>query len=266
MNMYFQAAFKRIRDAFYSISCHTQVRTNQNTGLIRLIACLTMLVDHAGKMLFPQHPEMRLIGRLAFPLFAYGIAVGAVYTKNPEKYLTRVVLLAIISQPLYAIGLAHENRAMYAISFFDRPLAACWQFYINSWQKPSILLSLSLGLMIMLCLRKKNYILAFGVYLLCFRASNALDYGIHGIHLMLLFYLLCEHPIACFAATFSFMTWWALQGIGYTFFGQSFNMRVYSLPAIVLACLPMKRRIHLPKSFIYGFYPAHLIALILLCK
>ena len=266
MNTFFSSINLRLRDALSSIISPTQVRTNQDTGLIRLIACLTMLIDHAGKMLFPQHPEMRLIGRLAFPLFTYGIAVGAVYTKNPEKYLTRVVLLAIISQPLYAVALGHENRAMYAIPFFDRPFAACWQFYINSWQKPSILLSLSLGLVILLCLRKKNFVLALGVYLLCFRMNNVLDYGIHGIHLMLLFYLLCEHPIVCLAATFSFMTWWALQGIGYTFFGQSFNMRVYSLPAIVLACLPMKRRIHLPKSFIYGFYPAHLVALILLCK
>ena len=120
--------------------------------------------------------------------------------------------------------------------------------------------------MILLCLRKRNFILAFGVYLLCCRASAQLDYGIHGIHLMLLFYLLCEHPVACLGATFSFMTWWALQGSGYTFFGQSFGMRVYSLPAIVFACIPMKRHVRLPKWFIYGFYPAHLIALIVLCK
>ena len=260
------AAMLRVRNALVSLSCPAKVRTNQDTGRIRLIACICMFIDHAGKMLFPHLPVMRLIGRLAFPLFAYGIAVGAVYTRNPEKYLTRVVLLALVSQPLYAVGLAHENRAMYAVSFFDNPLSSCWQFYMNSWQTPSILFALSLGLLIMLCLRRKNYVLALAVYILCCRASAKLDYGIHGIHLMLLFYMLCEHPIACFAATFSFMAWWSLQGSGYTFFGQTFGMRVYSLPAIVLACLPMKRRIRLPKWFIYGFYPAHLVALILLCK
>lgn len=256
----------RLRNVFYSLTCPAQVRTNQDTGFIRLIACICMFIDHAGKMLFPEYPIMRLIGRLAFPLFAYGVAVGAVYSKQPEKYLTRVVLLALVSQPLYAVGLAHENRAMYAIPFFQNPLGACWQFYINSWQKPSILFALSLGLLILLCLRRKNYILAFGIYILCSRASAYLDYGIHGIHLTLLFYLLCEHPAACFAAVFSFMTWWSLQGSGYTFFGQTFGMRVFSLPAVALACLPMKRRIRLPKWFIYGFYPAHLALLILLCK
>lgn len=261
-----RSAALHARDAFASLLCPTQVRTNQDTGLIRLIACICMFIDHAGKMLFPQCPVMRLIGRLAFPLFAYGIAVGAVYTRSPEKYLTRVVLLALISQPLYAVGLAHENQAMYAIPFSKNPLGACWQFYLNSWQKPSILFALSLGLLIMLCLRRKNVVLAFALYLFCHYASAYLDYGIHGIHLMLLFYLLCEHPAACFAATFSFMAWWSLQGSGYTFFGLTFGMRVFSLPAIALACLPMKRHIRLPRWFVYGFYPAHLVALILLCK
>ena len=58
-------------------------------------------------MLFPGIPEMRLIGRLAFPMFAYGVAVGAVYTRNPIRYLSRIVLLMLISQPLYALGLDH---------------------------------------------------------------------------------------------------------------------------------------------------------------
>ena len=261
-----RSAALHARDAFASLLCPTLVRTNQDTGLIRLIACICMFIDHAGKMLFPQYPVMRLIGRLAFPLFAYGIAVGAVYTRSPERYLTRVVLLALISQPLYAVGLAHENQAMYAIPFSKDPLGACWQFYLNSWQKPSILFALSLGLLIMLCLRRKNVVLAFALYFFCHYASTYLDYGIHGIHQMLLFYLLCEHPAACFAATFSFMVWWSLQGSGYTFFGLTFGMRVFSLPAIALACLPMKRHIRLPRWFVYGFYPAHLVALILLCK
>ena len=99
-----------------TFTCPREVKTNRNTGLIRLIACLCMVIDHAGKMLFPQYPVMRLIGRMAFPLFAYGIAVGAVYTRDPIRYLSRVVLLALISQPLYALGLAHENSAMYASS------------------------------------------------------------------------------------------------------------------------------------------------------
>ena len=32
----------------------TQIKTNQDGGLLRLIACVCMFIDHAGKMLFPQ--------------------------------------------------------------------------------------------------------------------------------------------------------------------------------------------------------------------
>ena len=256
----------RLQALLFSLYHPSSVHTNQDTGLIKLIACLTMLVDHAGKMLFPQYPVMREIGRLAFPLFAYGIAVGAVYTQNPARYLSRVVLLAIVCQPLYALGLAHENPRMYAVSFFEHPFGAMSSFYMNSWQKPSILFALSLGLLLILCLRHRQWALALGVYLLCFRLSAYLDYGIHGIHLMLIFYALCEHPAACFAAAFSFMLWWSMQGSGYTFLGLRVGLRIFSLPAVAFACLPMKRRLRLPKWFIYGFYPAHLVALILLCK
>lgn len=248
-----------------SMLCPRRVRTNQDTGLIKLLACLCMAIDHAGKMLFPHLPVMRLIGRLAFPLFAYGIAVGGVYTRDPIRYLTRIVLLALISQPLYALGLAHENSAMYAVSFLKNPLRACFTFYIGSWQKPSILLSLALGLCIIIALRKRQWVLAIGVYILCERFSANLDYGVAGVRLMLLFYALCEHPLAALIAVSSYMIAWS-RGTGYTFFGQSFGMRIFALPAAVFACLPMKRHIRLPRWFIYGFYPAHLIALAVLSR
>lgn len=256
----------RLRGAVHSVVQPSCVRTNQNTGLIRLIACLTMFIDHAGKMLFPQYPVMRLIGRLAFPLFAYGIAVGAVCTRNPMRYLSRVVLLALISQPLYALGLAHENSAMYAVSFLESPLRAAFTFYIQSWQTPSILLSLSLGLGILISLRQKRLILSLGLYVLCERFSSFLDYGVEGVRLMLLFYFLLEHPLLCLLATCSYLIHWAAQGSGYVFFGMNFGMRIYALPAVILACLPMKRGFRLPQWFTYGFYPAHLALLAVLSR
>ena len=146
----------RARALALSLTCPRTVRTNRDTGLIRLLACLFMLVDHAGKMLFPDIPEMRLIGRLAFPMFAYGVAVGAVYTRNPMRYLSRMVLLMLISQPLYALGLDHECSAMYEIPFLEHPLGAIRAFYIGSWNKPSILLSLVLGLCILFLLRRRQ--------------------------------------------------------------------------------------------------------------
>jgi len=261
----FASISSRINSFVQSLICPTTVRTNRNSGLIKLLACLTMLIDHAGKMLFPQVYEMRLIGRLAFPLFAYGIAVGAVYTRNPIKYLKRIVLLALVSQPLYALGLDHAPRTIFAVSFWDRPLEAMRAFYVNSWQTPSILVSLALGLLILTAIRQRQWILAFGVYMLCTRFASNLDYGIGGIRLMILFYAMCEHPALALPVLSAYMISWA-GGSGYTFFGFTFGMRIFALPAVIFTCLPLRGNVKLPRWFIYGFYPAHLIALAILSR
>ena len=88
-----------------------EVALNRDTNLLKLVAMLTMLCDHAGKMLFPQYPVMRIIGRIAFPIYAYCLAAGCVYTRNPLNYLKRIVLLALIS-PLYSLDTGALARAM----------------------------------------------------------------------------------------------------------------------------------------------------------
>ena len=54
----------------------TCLALNSDTGLLKLIAMLAMFCDHAGKMLFPEYRVLRIIGRLAFPIYAYCLAVG----------------------------------------------------------------------------------------------------------------------------------------------------------------------------------------------
>lgn len=243
-----------------------QIKTNQDGALLRLIACICMFIDHAGKMLFPQLTWMRLVGRLAFPLFAYGIAVGAAMTKHPQPYITRVATLALVSQPLYAVALGHTNNAMYAVPFAQHPLRALYTFYIKSWETPSILLPLLLGLLLLLCIRERKYIPALLIYVLCERFSGSLDYGVGGIRLMILFYLFLEYPALCFAVTTAYMLVWALDGRGYPIFGVQFGMRLFAVPAVMLASLPIRRKTQLPKWLTYGFYPAHLIILLILEK
>ncbi|MFR0859277.1 MAG: TraX family protein [Christensenellales bacterium] len=243
-----------------------QLKTNQDGALLRLIACICMFIDHAGKMLFPQLTWMRLVGRLAFPLFAYGIAVGAAMTKHPQPYITRVAALALVSQPLYAVALGHTNNAMYAVPFAQHPLRALYTFYIKSWETPSILLPLLLGLLLLLCIRERKYIPALLIYVLCERFSGSLDYGVGGIRLMILFYLFLEYPALCFAVTTAYMLVWALDGRGYPIFGVQFGMRLFAVPAVILASLPIRRKTQLPKWLTYGFYPAHLIILLILEK
>lgn len=61
---------------------------------LKIIAMITMLIDHTGVLLFPDIATLRIIGRVAFPIFAYLIAEGCVHTHNKAKYLLRVTLCA----------------------------------------------------------------------------------------------------------------------------------------------------------------------------
>ena len=72
--------------------------------MLKLIAMLTMLVDHIGLLFFPEIMAFRIVGRIAMPLFAYGIAQGYWYTRQhgtTARYLCRVSALFLVSQIPY---------------------------------------------------------------------------------------------------------------------------------------------------------------------
>lgn len=242
----------------------TKVGTNQDTALLKIIAMITMLIDHSGKMLFPQYPIMRVIGRIAFPLYAYCIAVGCVYTHNPLRYFKRIVLLALISQPIYAVVLAHTTNAMYAYSFTEQPLRAAVRFYVESWSHPSILLSLAFGILLIWALREKQLLLFFAVGLFCYQIQGKLDYGFKGLMLMLLFYVTCPKWYLMLPTVGAYMLWWGGLGSGYSLFGMQFGIQIFMLPALILVLIRTKSGIKMNKWLFYFYYPAHLILIYLL--
>jgi len=78
-----------------------------STFVLKIIAVISMLVDHTV-YIFPEYfpYELRgIIGRLAFPLYAYLIAVGIEHTKSPMRYLIRLFIFAVISEPFFDLAL-----------------------------------------------------------------------------------------------------------------------------------------------------------------
>ncbi|MBS5521892.1 MAG: hypothetical protein KHX56_06430 [Clostridiales bacterium] len=65
---------------------------------LKLIAAVSMTVDHIGAALFPQALWLRCIGRLAFVLYAFLITEGYIYTRNVKWYMARLGLLAVLSE------------------------------------------------------------------------------------------------------------------------------------------------------------------------
>ena len=69
-----------------------------NNNVLKIIAAISMLLDHIGLILFPSIEIFRILGRIAFPIFAFTIAEGAKYTRNKVKYFSMIFGLGTICQ------------------------------------------------------------------------------------------------------------------------------------------------------------------------
>lgn len=69
-----------------------------NGFVLKLIAIVTMLIDHIGAVLFPYEMLFRYIGRIAFPIFVFLIVEGFYHTRNVRKYELRLLLFAFLSE------------------------------------------------------------------------------------------------------------------------------------------------------------------------
>lgn len=70
--------------------------------ILKLIALISMTIDHTAYVLFDNNLTMRFLGRIAFPLYAFLLVQGFLHTKDDpqriKKYLLRTGLFALISE------------------------------------------------------------------------------------------------------------------------------------------------------------------------
>ena len=74
-----------------------------NGNTLKIIAAISMLIDHIGLLFFPFDGIFRIFGRLAFPIFAFMIAESAKYTRNRKRHFLMMFSLAVICQLVYFI-------------------------------------------------------------------------------------------------------------------------------------------------------------------
>ena len=84
--------------------------------ILKLIAVVSMLTDHAGYILYlagktggSTYILLRSIGRPAFVIFAFLIVNGLEKTSDVRHYLSRLMLFAILSQPAYSLAFSSGN-------------------------------------------------------------------------------------------------------------------------------------------------------------
>ena len=86
------------------------------TSMLKFIACILMLIDHIGAVIFPRVIILRMVGRLSFPIFAYLIAVGYSKTNSFYRYLYRLLIFAVASQVPFSLVFSEQIKIH---SFFD---------------------------------------------------------------------------------------------------------------------------------------------------
>ncbi|MDO4386557.1 MAG: TraX family protein [Clostridia bacterium] len=250
------------------------LRLNGDTGLIKVVACLCMLSDHLGKMIFPNAlyisvsgswafllPSgslLRIIGRLAMPMFCYCIAVGCAYSRNVWKYALRLLLMGVLVHPLYMAAMGHVKLGTFDWAHNFWKLGEIYDFYYA--RKLNIFFTLAMGTLLLASVRARTYVLTTLFAVLTWRLSGRIDYGWKGVALICLFYAFLDRPAASLAAVAAFMWYWAMPGF-FTAGKTQTNLQWYALAALPLIYLPLPRRLKLPKWVFYGFYPAHLLVI-----
>ena len=111
-----------------------------NSNHLKLIAAFAMLLDHAGILLFPRVQLLRVIGRLAYPIFAFMIAEGCRYTGHKLRYFLMVFGLGAACQLVYyfASGDTYLNILLtFSLSILLIYLLQQSQ-QANTWQKQAL--------------------------------------------------------------------------------------------------------------------------------
>ena len=211
---------------------------------LKLIAMISMVFDHVGDMFFPGALWMRMIGRLAMPLFSFCIAEGYAHTGNKQRYLLRMGVFALISEIPFdlafegRVGLGHQNIML---TFFLSILALMLFDRIRGEGKEHAAFKTLLGI---LC------VCAVAVLALLLKA----DYTLFAVVAVFLFYVLRNrHPLLRCGVGVGFLA--LTRTVGY--------YRATGLSLIPLLLYNGKRGRGL-KWLFYAFYPGHLLLLYLL--
>ncbi len=212
---------------------------------MKYIAALSMLVDHIGMIFYSKQIEWRILGRLAMPIFAYGIARGFLYTSSLKKYTWRLFLFAVISQIPFQLmqDLAYGKTMGLNIGFTFLLSLGCLYFLENMREKTSgEKVVVGLGISGLLFLTE---------YLRC-------DYGVYGIAVVISFYLGIKRQNECLGyILFTIIT------IVYSYIGNSWA-QLFALLSVIVICLLKDKRFLESRFFFYVFYPAHMLIIILI--
>ena len=210
---------------------------------LKLIALVSMTLDHVGLELFPDLEIFRILGRLALPIFAYMIAEGCTYTKNKWKYVGLTFGVGLLCQIVYFVAM--ESLYMCILITFTLSILL---IYALMWlEKRRDLLSV---LVFVLVLAAELYVVEILPRTLLSGTDFAIDYGQYGVILPVLVYMgKKKHTKLLFLTP-------GLLGLALT---SPFEVQWYAFLALIpLAFYNGSRGKWRLKYLFYVYYPLHL--------
>lgn len=218
---------------------------------LKIIALVTMTIDHVGCILFPNLAILRIIGRIAFPIYAYFIAEGCKWTKNKLRYFLVIFLLGIFCQIFTLIFVGQTMLNILLTFSFSIGL-----IYLLQWLKKQII-----------CGNTKQVLWAWVVFFCAILVTFLLtdkflgilpfdvDYGFWGIMLPV-FASICDNS---YVKLILFSLGLVLVCVA------SGSIQWFSLISVLLLLFYNgKRGKHNTKYLFYVYYPLHIAALYLL--
>lgn len=208
---------------------------------LKIIAMVAMTCDHVGLQLFPHIRWLRIIGRLALPIYAYMIAEGCRYTRDRKKYLLRLSAMAALCQIVYYFAMGSLYQCILVTFSLSVCLIWAWDRVVERGDKPSWLLA---------------GIVVAGVFLICVvvpdllpRTDFEIDYGLMGVLLPVLIYygktkwLSLTAGLILLALNYGGLQWYALAAV-----------------PLLLAYNGQRGKNAIGKLF-YFYYPLHLVVI-----
>jgi hypothetical protein len=227
--------------------------------VLKVIAMFTMVIDHLGDAWLKHTTGMNIIGRIAFPIFAFQISEGYTHTKNLKKYFFRLILFAFLSQipfmlfrSLYTTGFSLNifftlTIGLLAIFCYDKLSTTTLQFVKN--EKINWTIKHLLGILTAI-------LFGFIAEYACF------DYGFFGTAIIFLFYVFRSHKF-WMCSTF-ILACIIRYGLNIYFYGYHYLyvlLGLFTALSIVFICLYNGKQGKKIKYFLYAFYPVHLLLL-----
>lgn len=212
--------------------------------MLKIIGIITMLSDHIGDAFIGHFSFFNLIGRIAFPIFAFQSVQGYINTKNLKKHLIKLFIFACISQIPFMLFLSTFTN----------------EFALN------IFFTFFLGLLTLFVYDKcKNKILGFLFVIISSIIAELInfDYGAFGILLIFGFYFFRNNKLLIAISTIilCFLKYIPTIIVTPNLYIHYLSCGLFTSLSLIFILFYNKKEGTKLKYFFYIFYPLHLLIL-----